>query len=652
MGAVKPEKAATLLMLQLIRSRVTSIFVKALFVLLIASFAVWGIGDIFLGSPTGKAAIEVGGVEITTAEVLDEFERVRRTTGLQMTAQEAADIGVLQQVMEDLANRALFIAESDDLDLAVGDDLVRQRIGEMPAFKDQTGQFNPDLFRQVLYRAQLSEDGFVRLLRQEIMRDQIVNAVTAGFDAPGVEADLLYRYRNERRVAQLVTLDVKSLPEPAAPTEAEIDSFYNENKEKYRAPEYRSATVLSLTSDALASDIEISDDRIRESYEVRLDEYRTPAQRTVEQIFLADKETADAAAAALNEGQSFETVAKNIADLPSGALSLGTVTRTDLEGTALADAIFDAALNMPTTPVQSDLGWHIFRVTEITDESTQPFEDVKAQLKTDLAKNDALDRIFEIANQIEDALAGGATIEEAAKAVDVDVQTFAALDNQGRDTEGNQVDGIARDQGFRTTLFNTPLNDQSQLEETRDGGYFILRVDGIAESAIRPLDTVKAQVTLNLMEERRADANLARAQELVKASSTVGLSTAAEQAGFTVVTTEPFTRTGNGLPENMPADVADIVFTLKAGDIGMSEDLSQVIVAELTEIKGADSTSDAVEPLGRQVTAGIAADAVALLVTALRESHDVSINPALPLSVIQGVDQSGGTFSQQSGGLF
>ena len=108
---MKPEKAATLPMLQLIRSRVTSIFVKALFALLIASFAVWGIGDIFLGSPTGKAAIEVGTVEITTAEVLDEFERVRRTTGLQMTAQEAAEIGLLEQVMNDLANRALFIAE-------------------------------------------------------------------------------------------------------------------------------------------------------------------------------------------------------------------------------------------------------------------------------------------------------------------------------------------------------------------------------------------------------------------------------------------------------------------------------------------------------------------------------------------------------------
>ena len=649
---MKPEKAATLPMLQLIRSRVTSIFVKALFALLIASFAVWGIGDIFLGSPTGKAAIEVGTVEITTAEVLDEFERVRRTTGLQMTAQEAAEIGLLEQVMNDLANRALFIAESDDLGLAVGDDLFRQRISELPAFMDQTGQFNPDLFRQVLLQAQMSEDAFIRLLREEIMRDQIVNAVTAGIVAPQIKTDLLYRYRNERRIAKLVTLDVKSLPEPVAPTESQLDSFYNENKERYRAPEYRSATVLSLTASEIAKDIEVSDERLRESYEARLDEFRSPARRAVDQIFLAEKESADKAAGALNEGQSFEAVAKDIADMPAGALSLGKVTRADLDGTALANAIFSAELNVPTAPVESDLGWHIFRVTEITDEATDPFDAVKDRLRIDIAQNDALDRIFEIANQIEDALAGGETIEEAAKNVGVDAQTFAALDAQGRDMEGNQVGGIVRDPAFRTTLFETPQETQSQLEETRDGGYFILRVDGIAESAIRPLEAIKDQVKVNYLEDQRAAANLLRAQELVKKAASGGLTTAAATDRHDIVTTEPFTRTGDNLPEGIPADIAEIVFGLKLGDIGMTEDLTHVHIAELSEIRNADPMDGAADPLGQQLKAGIASDAVELLIAQLRKTHDVSINPALPLSVIEGFNQGGGSYAPQSGGLF
>jgi len=640
-------------MLQLIRSRVTSIFVKGLFVLLIASFAVWGIGDIFLGSPTGKAAIEVGDVEITTAEVLDEFERVRRAMGLQMTAEEAAQIGVLDQVMNDLANRALFVAEAGDLGLAVGEDQMKQRIAEMPAFRDQSGKFNPDMFRQALFRAQLSEAGFVELLRQEIRRDQLVNAVTAGFTAPDIQADTFYRYRNEKREAKLVTLDASALPEPAAPSESEIDTFYNENKERYRAPEYRSATVLTLTAEALMDDIEVSDERLREAYEARLDEFQTAARRTVDQIFLADKETADKAAAALGEGQSFEKVAQDVAEMAPDALSLGTVTRADLEGTALADAVFSAELNVPTAPVESDLGWHIFRVTDIVPESTKSFEEVKDTLKRDVAHNDALDRIFEIANQIEDSLAAGDTIEEAARAVDVEVVKLEGIDRQGRDADGTEVGGIAADAGFRTTLFATPLSEQSHLEETRDGGYFILRVDGITEATVRPLADVKDQVVADLIAERRADANLMRAQALVQEAASGGLAAAAAKAGYEIRDLAPFTRTGDGLPDGLPADVAEIAFDLKVGDIGMSEDLTQIHIAELTAIREADpaAESDAVDALARQVKGGMAADAVELLVAALRESHSVSINAGLPLSVIQGGDVSGG-IPQQSGGLF
>ena len=69
-------------MLQFIRSQVTSIFVKILFVLLIVSFAIWGIGDVFFGSPAGKVAVQVGDdVRYTTQEVAEEFETARRRNG-------------------------------------------------------------------------------------------------------------------------------------------------------------------------------------------------------------------------------------------------------------------------------------------------------------------------------------------------------------------------------------------------------------------------------------------------------------------------------------------------------------------------------------------------------------------------------------------
>ncbi|MEP2184543.1 hypothetical protein, partial [Roseibium sp.] len=72
---------------------------------------------------------------------------------------------------------------------------------------------------------------------------------------------------------------------------------------------------------------------------------------------------------------------------------------------------------------------------------------------------------------------------------------------------------------------------------------------------------------------------------------------------------------------------------------------------ELSAIQDAEGSDDAEGPLGQQLKAGIASDAVESLITALRENHDVSINPALPLSVIEGVGQGGG-YAHQSGGMF
>lgn len=626
-------------MLQLIRSRVTSIFVKALFVMLIASFAIWGIGDIFLGSPSGKPAVEVSGIEVTSAEVIEEFDRLRQSTGLQMTAAQAAEFGLLDRVIEDIANRLIFIAEGKELGLEVSEDMIRKRIAETPAFRDQSGQFSADRFRQVLYNARLTEAKFVELVREEIVRDQLVDAVTAGLAAPKVQADMLYRYRNEKRAAKVVVLDAAAIADLPEPSAEEIAAHYEKNKERYRAPEYRGATAVVLNPATLAGNVKVEEAQIREAYDTRQAEFRTPARRTVDQIFFADEATAKKGADALAGGKSFEDVAKEIAGMDPATLSLGSVTKADLTDTAMADAVFGASKGGITGLVKSDLGWHIFRIADASDETVKPYDEVKAALRDEIARTKALDVMFEVANRIEDALAAGETIEETAKANNVAPVKIEAVDNAGRGRDEKPLDGIARDQKFRSVLFSTRQGDLSKLEETAAGGYFILRVDSIAPAAQRPLDEIKAKVAADLVAERRANANLERAQALVaKATSAGGLEAAAKEAGLTVTALEPFTRQGEGLPESYPADLASIVFDLKQGDIAMSEGEANVHVAELTGIVAADPAAEtgAVGPVALQVRSAIAGDAIELLLAALKDRHEVTIDKAPIDAVIRG----------------
>ena len=184
-------------MLQIIRSALGSIFVKALFVLLIASFAVWGVGDIFGGPAAGRAAVSVGDVRISTQTVADEFDRQRGQLGPQVTPQIAIQIGLLDRVLSQFATEAVLTVEADDLGLGVGREQVGRYVREQ--FVDDLGNFNRSAYENFLFRSQQTEAQFVDRLVTELIRNQLIGALIADDAVPEAVVDRIYDYRETRR---------------------------------------------------------------------------------------------------------------------------------------------------------------------------------------------------------------------------------------------------------------------------------------------------------------------------------------------------------------------------------------------------------------------------------------------------------------------
>ena len=132
-------------MLQALRSTVGSWIVKILFVLLILSFGVWGIGDIFRGR-TDTTAAQVGDVKISTVELDNAFRqevnRLRQMLGGQIDAEQAKALGLVNQTLDQLIQRTLLSLAADDAGLRVGDPLVLGQLRAEPAFHNQLGQFD------------------------------------------------------------------------------------------------------------------------------------------------------------------------------------------------------------------------------------------------------------------------------------------------------------------------------------------------------------------------------------------------------------------------------------------------------------------------------------------------------------------------------
>ncbi|MCG8546169.1 MAG: peptidyl-prolyl cis-trans isomerase, partial [Alphaproteobacteria bacterium] len=238
----------------------------------------------------------------------------------------------------------------------------------------------------------------------------------------------------------------------------------------------------------------------------------------------------------------------------------------------------------------------------------------------------------EQANRLEEALGGGATLQDAAREVGVPVVKVASLDREGRNASDKPVENLPP-APFLESAFETPDGADSLLLETADNSYFILRVDSVTPPTLRPLETVRAEATADWKSDQRWDEARTKAKKLVeRLNNGATIADIAEETGYKVTETQPFTRNGGGAPANTPPTIISELFAAKSiGRAAMGNGTSGIDVAQLTQIDKAAPTQDkeGVEALTESLRLGIANDIAAQLDSALRKRHNVSVNPGV-----------------------
>src|SRR5829696_395294 len=349
-------------MMQAIRGRAGSIIVKILFGLLIISFGFWGIADYAMDRATPETVVAtVGDEKIRANEMQRELqpvlERMRAQFGGTIDAQQLKQFGVVDTLLGQIIDRKLLHQEVRRLGLEVPDEVVRSAIYDNPAFRGPDGRFDRQAFAQVLMMNRLTEDQLVARLRRDIPRSDLLQAITAGVAAPQPVVEALYRHRNEKRLADIVSFPVSAVADVGQPSEAELTKYYEAHSDLFQAPEYRTFTLATLSPGDVKSTAEIPEAKLRREYEERKDEYETPEQRQIQQILSPSEEKAKEVEAALQAGKDWQEVATNLAAQDPETMDLGLLTRKDIPR-ELGDVAFELPLNQPSEPVKSPFGWH------------------------------------------------------------------------------------------------------------------------------------------------------------------------------------------------------------------------------------------------------------------------------------------------------
>ena len=622
-------------MLQFIRSKVTSIFIKVLFGILILSFAIWGIGDIFLGKKKAETAISIGEIEYDSDDIRQEFERTRKAMRLPPEYLSLVKPQVLDSVINSMVNNGLIAAETSNMKLTISQNQLKNWVAKSPAFKDQGGKFSPELFRRNLYNADLTEEAFFKTLREEIKRNQLLTAL-GGFIEPNAKMiEMLLSYRYERRRVHAVVMSLNDVVITTTPKEEELKKIYDETKDELTAPEYRRATYIHLTPKEIAKEIFIPEKKLRESYQLRKDEFTKPATRKIKQFVFNSKTAAVNAKTNAEKSRDFLTILNYMKKIVNNErlTSLSDITERDFNDEQEKIAAFRTSVGQLSDPIKTAFGWKIFLIESEQPEVVAPFKEASPKIKEELAGEKALDALFDLTNQFEDSLASGATIEEAARTINVKLRRLPFTDLQGISQTNTPQTEIPQSKQFLSTLFSTLKGKQSNLIETEEGGYFLLRPDDILKRRKLSFAEAKAKLKARWDSAQRQQIIIEKAKSLADSSKGgIGLKNAAANSGYKVNTTKLFTRLSDGLNMTLyPAELASIAFELSTGNVGIVEGSTKVAIIELNEIQKAtiDRKSEEWKSIKQEIQASMQEDYIETTLQLLKTKYSIAINRPL-----------------------
>ena len=523
--------------------------------ILIVSFGIWGIADIFRGFGQSTLA-KVGHTEISTNEFrqifTDRLQQMGRQFGRPLTMEQARAFGFDRQVLQQIIAEAALDEEARRLGLGVSDAEIMRGIYTDPLFKGVGGGFDPQRFQSIVRQMGYTEPRYLADRRKIALRRQIVDTMTAGLQPSKTLLEALSRFQNEQRSIEYIKLGAAQAGTIDPPSPETLAAYFDDHKAQFRAPEYRKIAFVAITPEDIGKWSDVSDEDAKKLFEQRRDRYGSPEKRQVSQIVFPNVEEAQAARSRIESGLSFEDLAKE-RNLNSADVDLGLVAKSGILDSAIADAAFSLSSGEVSQPVKGRFGVTLVKVGTIQPGIEPSYESVAQELKKDIATERARNEVATLRDKMEDERGGGASVIEAAQKLGLNPVTVEAVDRSGLTPDGQPVKSIPPGLNVVAQAFNSDVgvdNDPIQYK----GGYVWYDVLGITPPRDRSLDEVKDKVEARWREDEIANRLRTKATEMVQKLGQGGkLADEASSLGLKVETASGFRREGSvpGVPEGL-----------------------------------------------------------------------------------------------------
>lgn len=486
-------------MMENLRAAANHLVLKIILGLIIVSFVLTGVGGYVSGN--NNYAAEVNGQEIGRGQfenaVANERNRQQQQMGDRFS-ELAANDGYMQalrsQVLNQMIDEVLLDQYAKTLGLSISDEQIKQAIFKQPAFQSD-GKFDNARYTSIIRNMGLTPEQYAQALRNQLITEQLVNAVVGTDFMLTGEMDELIALISQQRVVREATINVDALAAKQSATEQEVNEFYERNKNDYVAPEQFKVSYILM--DAATFKETASDADIQSYYDQHLESFTQPQRDRYSIIQTKTEAEAQAILDELKKGADFATLAKEkSADIIS-ARNGGDMGW--LESSTTPDELKNAGLREKgqlSGVIKSSVGFLVARLDDIQPAKVKPLSEVRSEIASKVEQEKALDAYYALQQQVSDAASNDneslGSAEKAAGVKAVETEWF------GRDNlpEALNFKPVAE------AIFNGGLVGQGGAPGsnsdiiTVDGDRaFVLRISAHTPQSIKPLNEVQQQVT-------------------------------------------------------------------------------------------------------------------------------------------------------------
>ena len=531
--------------------------VQFILALLVLPFAFVGVDSYVRNSTGEKDVATVGGESISPQDFENALraqqQQMQRALGKNFDPAMFDNPEVRQQVLDGVVNQRLLQVTAQDMKLTAPDAQLRKVILEIPDFQD-VGKFSETKYDEVLKLNGLTRMSYEQRLRGDLAQQPMQDVLGRTNFASAAQTGLFQKLTEHAREIQVATVDPAAFMALAKVDDAQVKAEYDKSPDSYRAPEQVRIEYLQLNQAALLGGVTVSADEIKGEYDKRVKEFSAPEERRASHILLsfekddrgqikaASKDAARTGADAIMKlvtgatAEKFAELAKQNSKDPGSAAQggdLGFFGRGQMVK-PFEEAVFAMKAGEIRGPVESDFGYHIIRLTEVKVERTRALDELRAQIESELNQQKA-SKLF------------GESAEKFQNRVYEQSDSYARIADELK-LIAKKTDWLTRSQvqalaagnpKFAQAVFSSASVAAKKNSEAIDLGNNSLISARVLEhkaSAVRPLDDVKAQISLQL--QRRLASELAVKAAIEK----VAAAKASNEAGLTFTPAQKLVR--------------------------------------------------------------------------------------------------------------